>query len=235
MMTRSKGNSKPENTISDLFADGVTISSKEELVERIGEADLNDILFAILANHQASVGRIAVLESRVSELEAQVSEMSDRALRQEAYSGRNTVILAGLPEPEDETPAALEKSVLSVLRKADPTISPADIGIAHRNARNKKRKSGPRTITCVLTKARNKDQVMRKVSRDKLKAADKVALYHWTSPGLRQRKEELEKVPGVKWVGFSGHRLFTVCVSSGGKNTFLKGVLNVQDITHHIQ
>ena len=230
MMTRSKQSNNANsdnNPILDLFAEGVNITTKQQLVDIVGQADLNDILFAIIGVHKASLGRVAELEAKVHQLESEVSELGDRALRQEAYSGRNTVILAGLPETKDETPAALEKGVVAVLKKADPTISPSDIGIVHRNA---KRKSGPRTVTCVLTRASKKDSVMKKESRDKVKRDAKVACYHWSSPGLRKRKEELEKVQGVKWVAFSGHRLFTVCLDLNGKETFLKSVLSVQDI-----
>ena len=226
--TRGKSNSM-SNPIIDLFKNGEEITSKTQLKEKIGNADLNDILFAILVTHRASMDRVAVLENRVAELEHNNSRLEDRILRQEAYSGRNTIILGGLPEAENETPESLEKEVVSVLQVADPTIRPQDLGIVHRNH---KRKDKTRSVTVVITKARNKDTVMR--NRKKLEETRKVAAYHRMSEGLSQRKKILEKAKGdnwkVNWVAFSGHRLFTVNITKDGHEQYIKNVLSLEDI-----
>ena len=90
------------------------------------------------------------------------------------------------------------------------------------------KKAKARSVTCVLTKAKNKDAVMR--NRKKLEESRKVAAYHRLSRGLRQRKNELEDVTDVEWVAFSGHRLFTVKIKKDGLETYIKNVLNVEDI-----
>ena len=110
--TRSKSENKMSQSILELFSEGANITSKKQLEEKIGNADLNDILFAILVTHRASLDRVGVLEKRVAELEDQIkhdqSRLEDSILRQEAYSGRNTVILAGIPELETETSDSIE-------------------------------------------------------------------------------------------------------------------------------
>eukprot|EP00116_Pleurobrachia_bachei_P019419 sb/3479681/ len=219
----SKNSESLSGPIFELFSDDASITTKEQLVERIGTADLNDILLAIIANHRVSAGRVAKLEKRVSQLEEQVTSLGeqlqhqslleDRVLRQEAYSGRNTIILDGLPESTNETPETLEKRMISVAQCPAPMIRPEDLGIVHRNG---KRKEKPRSVTCVFTKARNKDSVMKKESRETLRKTVKVAAFHRMSEGLAEwfeieQKGEVDWFLGTLWVAFSGHRLFTVC------------------------
>ena len=59
------------------------------------------------------------------------SQLADRVLRQEAYSGRNTIILAGLQDSDAETTEQLERKVVGLFQKADPTITSQDIGITY--------------------------------------------------------------------------------------------------------
>eukprot|EP00116_Pleurobrachia_bachei_P007289 sb/3467551/ len=226
----------PKGPIFDLFAPGAPqICTKKQLQQKISNLDLYDVVIAVLINHHSSADLVSQLETKVCDLEQQVVDLKkdvvvlqeklaeplplpppqvdpkleDRVLRQEAYSGRNTIILAGLPEDDAETADSLERNVIQLLQKSDPTLSPQDLGIVHRNGR---RRSKPRAVTCVLTRASKKDGLMRKDSRMKFRKEEKVALFHRMSDGLRKRKKELEELPNVEWVAFSGHRLFTLCV-----------------------
>jgi hypothetical protein len=74
--TRSQTESKMphSNSILDLFS-GVT--SKKQLKEKIGNADLNDILFAILVTCRTSLDRFAALGSRAAELEDKIQHQSN--------------------------------------------------------------------------------------------------------------------------------------------------------------
>ena len=251
----------PKGPIQELFAPGAPlITTKAQLKQKFSSLDLFDVFLAVLFNHHSSADRIVQLETKVGELEDKLalqeermsalegdiqelkrtqsvappqtsdsdSQLADRVLRQEAYSGRNTIILAGLQDSDAETTEQLERKVVGLFQKADPTITSQDIGIVHRNG---KKKTGPRSVTCVLTRASKKDGLMRKQSRQKIKAADKVGLYHRMSEGLRKRKSELEQLPNVDWVAFSGHRLFTVCVKNGDSSVYLKNILRASDMT----
>lgn len=241
-VTRSQSTMQTTSPISALFEPGAEITCKDDLVKIVGNADLHDVLFALVVANRVSATRVGELEERVTQLEEEVgslkeslqhrAELEDRVLRQEAYSGRNTIVLAGVPVAENETPQMLESTVTSVLQKALPSFKPQDIGICHRNGKARG-KSRPPTVTLVVTKAKTKDAVMTKTSRDKMKSGAKVAAYHRMSPGLRSRKQELESVPGVKFVAFSGHRLFTVCLSVDNREVYVKNVINKSDLTQH--
>lgn len=176
---------------------------------------------------------VDIKEKLKNSLEPQSRELDDRLLRQEAYSGRNTIIVAGLPEADSETPDSLEENLVELLKNSDPTITKKDLGIAHRNGKTKKPGQPGRSITCVLTRASKKDMLMRKESRSNLKDNHKVMIFHRLSDALRRRKKELEDLNCVKWVAFSGHRLFTVCVKGKeeGKDNFIKNVLRTEDVT----
>eukprot|EP00116_Pleurobrachia_bachei_P008342 sb/3468604/ len=237
---RPARNPQPKSAISDLFKPGAPpITTKKQLQSMFSSLDLFDVFLAVLINHQASTTLVTELSNRVVELEEEIDDLKeksrdldDRLLRQEAYSGRNTIIVAGLPEIDTETPDSLEDNLVEMLKKSDPTITRQDIGIAHRNGKTKKPDTPGRSITCVLTRASKKDTLMRKDSRSKLKTDHDVMLFHRLSEGLRRRKKELEDLVCVRWVAFSGHRLFTVCVKKDdGKDNFIKNVLRTEDIT----
>ena len=253
---RPTRNSQPKDSvsISDLFLpDATPITSKKQLKDKFNNLDLYDVFLGVLMNNRTSAILVSQLTTRVQELEdlvedlrddmvivkeklknslePQSRDLDDRLLRQEAYSGRNTIIVAELPEADSETPDSLQNNLLDMFKKTDPTITRQDIGIAHRNGKTKKPDSAGRSVTCVLMRASKKDMIMRKDSRSKLKTDHKVQLFHRMSDGLRQRKKELEELGWVKWVAFSGHRMFTVCIEKEkDKFTYIKNVLRAEDV-----
>ena len=244
--------STPKGPIYDIFApDAPLITSKQQLKQKITSIDLHDVVLALHLNTHSSFGLVSQLQNKVCELEQQVVDLKkdvevlkeklaepplppqqdphleDRVLRQEAYSGRNTIILAGLKEEESETQTSLQDTVVQFFQKEDPSISHQDIGIVHRNGR---RKSKIRSVTVVMTRASKKDALMKKENRQKFKSRDKLMLFHRMSDGLRKRKLELENLPNVNWVAFSGHRLFTLCLKTEQGDIFQKNVLNISDV-----
>ena len=119
----------------------------------------------------------------------------------------------------EETPSDLLEQVLDTLSVARPDIVAADLGICHRGApRRGKHKGKPRTVTVVFLRASLKDSIMSRENRGKIRnritdqqTGDKSGgIFHRMSRGLVERKQSLEKVPGVLWAYFSGHHLFTV-------------------------
>lgn len=229
--------------IVDLFLNAgsdVCIRSREDLMKHISTpASADDILIALFCVMKQQRAREVVLEDKVASLTRQVSSLEEQLLRTEAYQGRNTVILGGVPESAEETPAQLEEKVLGALHLADPSIRPEHVSIMHRN-RGKAGSDAPRTTTVVFTHARQKDNVMRKSGRDKLRrknctpscpakceAHRGISAWHRLSPALADRKKELEAVPGVAWVAFSGHRMFTVCL---GDNKFKHNIVHPREL-----
>ena len=228
--------------ILDLFNGGadITIRSREDLKKHLSvPASADDVLIALLCMFKQQKEREDVLVERVASLTEKVTNLEDRLLRSEAYSGRNTIILGGIPDQENESPQQLESKVIKALKSADPTIRPEDFGIIHRN-RAKVGSEAARTTTVVFNRARQKDNIMRKQGRTKLKKIDclntcpprcsehrGVSAWHRLSPALADRKKELESVQGVEWVAFSGHRMFTVCYD---KDKFKHNVVNVREL-----
>ena len=244
----------PTGPIYDLFAsNSQLITSKQQLKQKITTIDLHDVVLALHLNTHSNFGLVTQLQNKVCELEQQVDELKndveilkekisapppppqhdphleDRVLRQEAYSGRNTIILAELPEEDSETPASLQDTVVQFFQKEDPSISSQDIGIVHRNG-VRKSKSKTRSITVVMTRASKKDTLMKKESRQRFKDRDNLRLFHRMSDGLRKRKVELEKLPNVNWVAFSGHRLFTLSIKTERGDVYQKNVLSTKDV-----
>lgn len=217
-------------------------------------ADPAQLLIDLLAEYHAEkrlrielAETVADLSRRVSQLESgpsggehgsessRISDLEDRQMRSEAYSGRTTAIIAGIPDPgPSETPADLQEQVIDALSAAHPEIRPADFSIIHRNApRRGKNRGKPRTVTVVFLRASVKDNIMRKVNRDRIKARlkDEVSgttggIYHRMSRGLVSRKEELEAHPAVEWVYFAGHSMFTVKLGAEIRHN----IVNVQQL-----
>eukprot|EP00116_Pleurobrachia_bachei_P000903 sb/3461165/ len=249
----ARGPPTPKGPIYDLFApDAPLITSKQQLKQKITTIDLHDVVLALHLNTQSNFGLVTQLQSKVSELEQQVvdlkkdvvvlqeklaapppppqqdPQLEDRVLRQEAYSGRNTIILAELPEEESETPGSLQDTVVQLFQKEDPSFCPQDIGIVHRNG---VKKSKTRSVTVVVTRASKKDNLMKKESRGRFNDRDNLRLFHRMSDGLRARKKVLEELPNVNWVAFSGHRLFTLCMKTeSGGVVYRKNILSPNDI-----
>eukprot|EP00116_Pleurobrachia_bachei_P010528 sb/3470790/ len=180
--------------------------------------------------------KVVSLTSEVERLSSDLEKVEDRLLRSEAYQGRNTVLLAGVPDSNNETQKQLENKVVNTLKLADPTIRPEHLGIVHRN---RARPAG-RSVTVVFNRARQKDTVMKKQGRNKMKRMNcsescpstctdhrGVAAMHRLSPALADRKKEIENLPSVDWVCFSGHRLFTVCFN---KDKIKHNVLRASDL-----
>lgn len=246
--TSSKSESDPVSSpILEIFnsPESVNICSKEDLRKHFkNPAGIEDVLLALFCMSKQQREKEILLENRVVSLTSEVNRLTtdlekveDRLLRSEAYQGRNTVLLDGVPDSTNETQKQLETKVVSTLKIADPTIRPEHLGIVHRN---RARTDGSRTVTVVFNRARQKDTVMRKQARTKMKRMNcsgtcppvcsqhrGVASFHRLSPALADRKKEIENLPNVEWVAFSGHRLFTVCYD---KKKFKHNVLRASDL-----
>ena len=256
MPTRSSSKSESDSVSSPILEifnapESVNISSKEDLKKLVkSPAGIEDVLLALFCMTKQQREREVLLENKVVSLKNEVERLTndlekveDRLLRTEAYQGRNTVLLAGVPDSTNETQKQLETKVVTTLKVADPTIRPEHLGIVHRN---RVRTDGARTVTVVFNKARQKDTVMKKQARTKMKRMNcsgtcpsdcsqhrGVAALHRLSPALAERKKEIENLPNVDWVFFAGHRLFTVCYDTDKSNNtskFKHNVLRASDL-----
>lgn len=147
----------------------------------------------------------AALDTRAASLEERASPVEERLLKSEAYSGRATSILTGVPEcPEEDTVAV----VTEVIREVLPDFTSDRISTAHRN--RQRDTSKPRSITVVFSKIKDKD-CFSDFRRQAPLRKRKVGAYHYTPPAVLRRKRELEGCPGVARVYFDGPtKMFSV-------------------------
>lgn len=228
MPSRGKPNFDPTEFLS--IADDRTAQSRaaDFVKENPGESySMMMMLRAVSLNFQSQVSdlvsglekRIVDLESRCADLEDRNAHLEDRVLAAEAYSGRATLILTGVPEAQGEDTRTV---VADVLREVLPSLSASDLSTAHRNRPNSSGKA--RSITVVLKSIWDRDYLSDFRNNRPLRDRG-VGVYHYASPAIRARRTLLEGVEGVDRVYFDGpNRLFSVKLKSGH---FVRGVLSV--------
>ena len=111
--------------------------------------------------------RISELEKKNEEQDRKIVDFELRLFKMEQYSSRSTVIITGVPANDNENTAEIVCKTINDADK-DIAISPCDLSHCHRNWTN--RTNRPPTITVVFNRSYDKDLVMRKSTRDKLKA-----------------------------------------------------------------
>ena len=169
--------------------------------------------------------QILDLTKENKELKEENQELSNRLLRAEAYSGRATSIITGVPQPagNNEDTVAV---VTGVVKKIIPDFTRERISIAHRNKQRTDNK--PRSITVVFTHIRDKDIVSDFRKQEPLRPS-KIGVYHYTPKSVLQRKQELEELECVEKIFYDGpNRMFSVKLKEEEK--FRRNVLTRSDI-----
>ena len=140
-----------------------------------------------------------------------VASLEDRLLKSEAYSGRATAILTGIPETQGED---VVNVVVDTIKEVIPDFSSTRLSTVHRN-KKKNNNSKPRTITVVFSKIRDKDTFSDFRNQGPLRAK-KVGAYHYAPPAILARKRELENCENVETVYFDGAvKMFSVKFKDG--------------------
>ena len=147
-----------------------------------------------------------------------------RLFKMEQYSSRSTVIITGVPANDNENTAEIVCKTLNDADK-DIAISPCDLSHCHRNWTN--RTNRPPTITVVFNRSYDKDLVMRKSTRDKLKAR-RYNIHHHMGNTVLSEFRRLSDRTDVNWVQYLGHRSnFSVKMNN---DDYIRHVLNSDDL-----
>lgn len=124
----------------------------------------------LIANQQKIIqeqqAKLLDLEAENRDLKCKVKELSKRQNDLEQYSRRNTVEIFGVPEPKNETNAALKKTVLDIGVALGVTLTEDSIDACHRiNGGNNRPTSG---IIVKFVRREDPDNLLakRKVKRD---------------------------------------------------------------------
>eukprot|EP00116_Pleurobrachia_bachei_P008871 sb/3469133/ len=140
-----------------------------------------------------------------------VATLEDRLLKSEAYSGRATAILTGIPETQGEDVVSV---VVDTIKEVIPDFSSTRLSTVHRN-KKKNNSNKPRSITVVFSKIRDKDNFSDFRNQGPLREK-KVGAYHYAPPAILARKRELEDCENVKTVYFDGPvKMFSVKFQDG--------------------
>ena len=170
---------------------------------------------------------IDTLSANNAALQKSNAELEDRVLSLEAYSGRATSILTGIPEtPNENTPKVVADAIALVV----PDFSISDISVAHRN--KQKDSSKPRSITVVFKSLQHKDAVSNFKNLAPL-ISKGYGVFHYTPPSIRARKDEIESLDMVDRVFFDGaNKMFSVKLKSGD---FVRRVSSVERLLASIR
>ena len=168
--------------------------------------------------------RIAVLEKKNEEQDRKIADFELRLFKMKQYSSRSTAIMTGVPANDNENTAEIVCKNLNDVDK-DITFSPCDLSHCHRNWTN--RTNRPPTITVVFNRSYDKDLVMRKSTRDKLKAR-RFNIHHHMGNTVLSEFRRLSDRTDVKWVQYLGHRSnFSVKMNN---DDYIRNVLNSDDL-----
>ena len=167
--------------------------------------------------------RISELEKKNEEQDRKIVDFELRLFKMEQYSSRSTVIITGVPANDNENTAEIVCKTLNDADK-DIAISPCDLSHCHRNWTN--RTNRPPTITVIFNRSYDKDLVMRKSTRDKLKARGTTYTTTWGT--LLSEFRRLSDRTHVNWVQYLGHRSnFSVKMNN---DDYIRHVLNSDDL-----
>ena len=209
-----------DHTAQSLAADFVSKNPKESVcmlmmmraVSLSFKAKVDDLVSTL-------EGQIVSLKSKCADLEERNARLEDRVLATEAYSGRATAILTGMPEKDNEVTAGV---VTDTIRTILPSFTQGDISVAHRNRQSNTGK--PRSITVVFKSIAHKDFVSNFKNIGPLRERG-VGVYHYAPPAVRDRKSQIEEQDCVDKCYYDGpNKMFSVKLTSG---KFVRHILSV--------
>ena len=168
--------------------------------------------------------RIAELERRNEEQDRKIVDFELRLFKMEHYSSRSTAIMTSVPANDNENTAEIVCKAINDVDK-DIALSPCDLSHCHRNWTSCT--NWPPTITVVFNRSYDKDLVMRKSTRDKLKAR-RYNIHHHMGNTVLSEFRRLSDRTDVKWVQYLGHRSnFSVKMNN---DDYIRHVLNSDDL-----
>ena len=168
--------------------------------------------------------RIAELEKRNEEQYRKIADFELRLFKMEQYSFRSTAIMTSVPANDNENTAEIVCKAINDVDK-DIVLSPCDLSHCHCNWTSRTNRSP--TITLVFNRSYNKDLVMRKSTRDKLKAR-RYNIHHHMGNTVLSEFRRLSDRTDVKWVQYLGHRSnFSVKMNN---DDYIRHVLNSDDL-----
>ena len=168
--------------------------------------------------------RIAELEKRNEEQYRKIADFELKLFKMEQYSSRSTAIMTSVPANDNENTAEIVCKAINDVYK-DIVLSPCDLSHCHRNWTSRTNRSP--TITVVFNRSYDKDLVMRKSTRDKLKAW-RYNIHHHVGNTVLSEFRRLSDRTDVKWVQCLGHRSnFSVKMNN---DDYIRHVLNSDDL-----
>ena len=219
-----------DTTIDELMegtADLIKLSNSENALP---------VIMKILARLLKSDKENGLLRRRLEKLEVKnecnerkLEDLEDRLFKDEQYSSRATVILTGVEVTPDED---VSSKVCSVLNKAGPQMkfNSRDFTHCHQN-RPKPASRRPPTITVVFSRSCEKDLIMAKEYRGKLKSLG-INAHHHMGPTVIAEFRKLSDRPDVQCVQYLGHAgNFGVKMED---DSYVTKVLNCKDLDRKI-
>ncbi len=97
-------------------------------------------------------------------IDGSMTDLTTAVVKQEQYSRRDMVTVAGIPQPTDEKQESLAAKVATQLSLSGESVTPDDFSVIHRNGRAPREVKGkkiPPTITVKFAKLSKKDSVLR--------------------------------------------------------------------------
>lgn len=166
------------------------------------ETMLCKCISALLGEVKSMDHKITALSHKVEELSQDQVVIEQTAAKAEQYHRRDTVIVAGMDMPPNETPDQLKKSVADVLNKSGTTVWVENFAAIHRNGKQYKTiKKGdkeiqiPPAITVKFSNLNKKDEVLRSYKNfdSTTKKRRKICVYQSLSPYYKLLKDEINK------------------------------------------
>ena len=190
----------PRKTTCGSFSTAVPVN---EAVEQLlqGTADISKLSSSenVMGVIVTILGQLLKSDRENNKLKERISELEKKRLfKMEQYSSRSTVIITGVPANDNENTVEIVCKTLNDADK-DIAISPCDLSHCHRNWTN--RTNRPPTITVVFNRSYDKDLVMRKSTRDKLKAPRYNIHHHMGNTVLSEYRLDFGREPGTGHFG----------------------------------
>ena len=212
-------------TTSGSFSTAVPVN---EAVEQLlqGTTDISKLSSSenVMGVIVTILGQLLKNDRENNKLKERISELEKKNEEQDRKISRSTVIITGVPANDNENTAEIVCKTLNDADK-DIAINPCDLSHCHRNWTN--RTNRPPTITVVFNRSYDKDLVMRKSTRDKLKAR-RYNIHHYMGNTVLSEFRRLSDRTEVNWVQYLGHRSnFSVKMNN---DDFIRHVLNSDDL-----
>ena len=197
---------------------------------------------------------VKFMNRKVSDLSLKVEDMAkdqvvieQTAAKAEQYHRRDTVIVAGMDMPANETPDQLKKAVSEVLNKSGTTVWVENFSAVHRNGKEYKTiKKGdkeiqiPPSITVKFSNLNKKDEVLRSYKNfdSTSKKRRKICVYQSLSPYYKLLKDEINKYCTSKGLAIAwAHWRSPTCgiaVKLKGSGILVTNVHGLEDFTSKV-